>query len=111
MLELKRKHGIDVQGANNDVLKGIKAVSNLMGSGHLKVHERCEGLIDDFYSYVWDDKQQEKGQDKPVKKSDHFADALRYAILTKFSYWKSMVYSNELRGVKQIDPLRGIQVL
>jgi len=29
-------------------------------------------------NYVWDTKAQERGEDKPVKESDHGPDALRY---------------------------------
>ena len=39
-------------------------------------------IIDEYYSYVWDEKAQERGEDKPIKKNDHGKDMERYFHLT-----------------------------
>ena len=37
---------------------------------------------EEIEGYVWDSRKSELGQDAPLKKKDHAADALRYAIFT-----------------------------
>lgn len=69
-----------VARANNNVLDGIQRVSSLLGAELLKVAEHCEGLREEFQSYSWDPKAQERGEDKPLKEHDHGLDALRYII-------------------------------
>ena len=41
-------------------------------------------MIKEFFSYIWDAKAQERGEDKPVKTNDHALDALRYLLMTIF---------------------------
>ena len=67
-----------VTPGDNEVLDGIRTVSSLFARKKIMIHERCEGLIDELHSYVWDDKA--VGIDKPVKEKDHAPDALRYRI-------------------------------
>ena len=43
-------------------------------------------------SYIWDEKAQEKGEDKPVKQNDHALDALRYLLQTLFPNKKRGAY-------------------
>ena len=78
--QLKR-HGVrGVRDADNDVLDGIRDVSAMLNTGRLLISSRCKSLLKSLGSYVWDPKAQERGEDKPVKKNDHEADALRYAV-------------------------------
>jgi len=44
------------------------------------IHENAKGLQKELSSYVWDEKAQERGEDKPLKMNDHGPDALRYVI-------------------------------
>jgi len=82
LIEQFRAEGVSqVQEANSEVLEGIATVSRLLGSDRLFVYRKCEKTISQFYSYVWDKKAQERGEDKPLKRDDHIADALRYAIM------------------------------
>ncbi|WP_205739204.1 PBSX family phage terminase large subunit [Halocella sp. SP3-1] len=69
-----------VAKANNDVKDGIRRVSSLLGALNLFIHERCEGTIEEFQSYSWDEKAQERGKDEPIKEHDHGLDGLRYII-------------------------------
>lgn len=71
-----------VRKANNDVLDGIRTVSSLFSTGKLKVHESCEKTKEELTLYSWDQKAQERGDDKPLKENDHLMDALRYAVMS-----------------------------
>lgn len=77
--------GIDnIVDADNDVLNGIRTVSNFLSNGTLKVCRKCKSLIKEMYTYVWDEKSVERGEDKPKKQNDHCLDGLRYSIFTYF---------------------------
>lgn len=75
-----RSRGWVVKPADNEVLDGIRKVSTMLASGRLKINRRCTGLCAEMQAYVWDDKAQERGEEKPVKQKDHGPDALRYRI-------------------------------
>ena len=80
-LEL-RKRGFTVKQADNDVENGIRSVSKFLSGGDLKICKKAKNLIDEFYSYVWDQKATERGIEKPKKQHDHCLDAVRYACYT-----------------------------
>ena len=67
-----------VRQADNDVLKGIELISSLLDSDMIRVLSKCKNTINEFSSYRWDPKGQERGEDIPVKQDDHCMDALRY---------------------------------
>ena len=75
-----RQRGVYVREADNDVLNGIRRVSELLKRREILIHERCSRLIDEMGTYLWDDKAAMRGEDKPVKQNDHSADALRYFV-------------------------------
>lgn len=77
-----RKRGCKVIKAKNDVLDGIRAVATLLNLELLVFSSSCQNTIEEFASYVWDDKALEHGEDKPVKQHDHCADAVRYFVST-----------------------------
>lgn len=81
--ELERK-GLPVEEADNDVKNGISSLTSRIGNQDILIHESCKNLINSMYSYVWDKKRSEEGEDKPVKENDHAPDALRYAVYTRF---------------------------
>jgi len=68
------------EGAANDVISGIQCVGGMLSTRRLLIHERCQHVRDDLQSYGWDPKATETGEDKPIKKYDHAADGLRYAL-------------------------------
>jgi PBSX family phage terminase large subunit len=82
--ELLRAGIRPVRKARNDVIDGIRTVSNALTAGTYKIHESCEHLIAEKHSYVWDKTAQDRGEDKPVKLSDHSQDAERYALMRAF---------------------------
>lgn len=73
--------------ANNDVNQGIELVSNLMGNDMFFVHERCENVLRELNSYIWDARAQRRGVDKPAKEHDHTMDAIRYLIYSNRLYF------------------------
>lgn len=86
-------HGVN--GANNDVLDGIRAVASLRARRLLLVHDSCDGLKEEIPSYVWDPKQQAKGQDAPNKENDHGPDAERYGIASARTIWRHWLEQGE----------------
>ncbi|MFD7237024.1 PBSX family phage terminase large subunit [Streptomyces syringium] len=80
-----------VARANNSVSDGIRSVANLLDSGRLLIHRSCAGLITEFPSYVWDDAAAARGEDRPVKASDHSLDALRYAVHSTAHEWRGLL--------------------
>jgi len=82
--ELNRQGVYNILDANNDVLGGIRFVSNMMTTGDLKIGMMCKNLINEIGTYSWDEKSKDIGIDKPKKVNDHLCDALRYGIFTHF---------------------------
>ncbi len=79
------KRGVDgLTDANNDVNNGIGFVGMKLNEESFKICRKCENLIQEFQSYVWDEKAAKNGVEKPKKQNDHALDALRYALFTHF---------------------------
>lgn len=81
--------------ANNAVADGIRNVASLLATGDLIISDRCTNLIREIPSYVWDTKASKRGEDRPVKKDDHFCDALRYAVHTTEPLWRPHIQRRE----------------
>jgi len=79
--------GVPSWPADNDVLDGIRTVSNVLGNDKLRISRACPSLIDELSGYSWDPKAQKIGEDKPIKTADHGPDALRYALHTTRADW------------------------
>ena len=83
-LELKRA-GYRVKDANNEVVDGIRVVSEYLNAGVLRINAKnCPNVKVEMEGYVWNDKKTEKGDEAPVKENDHTIDALRYLIYTLY---------------------------
>lgn len=81
ILELQRK-GLHVLPADNDVLNGIRFVSNMLHNNLYFVDKSCTETRKEFAGYVWDAKAQKAGEDKPMKQHDHAMDRDRYGLYT-----------------------------
>lgn len=81
ILQLREMSDLRIRRADNPVLEGIQLVSSALDADKIRIHQRCKHLIDELQGYVWDEKAQERGEDKPVKQNDHACDALRYALM------------------------------
>jgi hypothetical protein len=78
-----------VWAADNAVFDGIQSVSTLLAAApkRLVVHESCAGIFSEVPGYVWDEKAQQRGEDKPIKGNDDSLDALRYGVHTHRQLW------------------------
>ncbi|MGD3112542.1 PBSX family phage terminase large subunit [Streptomyces sp. YGL11-2] len=77
--------------ARNDVLDGIRSVSTALDSGLLRVHSSCSGLLSELPGYAWDPAASDRGEDRPIKRDDHSADALRYAVHSTAHEWRHLI--------------------
>ena len=85
LINLFKQNRINVKEADNTVINGITVVLNWLDEERIHiVAERCPNLLREFASYIWDEKAQERGEDKPIKQNDHALDALRYLIQTLY---------------------------
>ena len=82
--ELRRNGVYNVKDADNDVIPGIRFHSQLLSNGTFKICSQCVEAIKEYGNYLWDSKASERGEDKPVKRSDHCMDSIRYALFTHF---------------------------
>lgn len=83
--ELRRQGiGAHFKDASNDVLPGIRELSNLIANGDLKIGRTCPNLIKEMQSYCWDSKKTELGEDVVIKRNDHCIDSMRYAVYSHF---------------------------
>lgn len=97
-VQLRRDDVVGVNPADNEVIDGIRTTASLLASGRLKIHARCTGLLAEIPGYVWDEKATNKGEDAPVKLNDHSVDALRYALHTGKSWWRSVRWHQPLEA-------------
>lgn len=76
---LRRRGRFKVRHADNDVMNGIRTVSDFLRNGKIKIHESCENTIREFGLYRWDEKSE---SDRVVKENDHAMDEVRYMATT-----------------------------
>lgn len=79
---IKNKNKFHVIKAENDVLEGIRNMSTALTLKDIKFDISCKDSIREFYSYKWDDKAAQRGEDIPVKQFDHTKDEERYFVNT-----------------------------
>ena len=79
-IECIRRHGVfDVIPAKNDVISGIRRVSDALRSGKIMFSEKCHDCLREFAQYCWSEKS---GGDAPLKENDHAMDDVRYFVST-----------------------------
>ena len=69
-----------IMKTNNEVLSGIRTVSEMFKKNQFAVNKRCINGRKELVSYIWDEKAALRGEDKPLKTNDHFCDAIRYPL-------------------------------
>lgn len=74
-----RKRGYTVSKANNNVMDGIRTVSEMLTDGTIKIHVDCKDTIREFGLYSWDEKS---SVDAVIKENDHAMDDVRYFCMT-----------------------------
>lgn len=77
-----RERGFTVLKAKNDVEDGIRFVGSLLNALKIKFYADCVQTIKEFATYSWDPKAADRGEDRPIKESDHCMDAVRYFCYT-----------------------------
>lgn len=75
-----------------NTLECIQEISSLFYQNYLRIHDSCTETIKQIKGYEWDMKAAQKGIDKPVKKDDHYPDAIRAPIMNHL-YHEDEVYS------------------
>lgn len=90
-LQLYEDGVMNVAPAHNAVVPGIRVVQSLLQTGQLLVSDRCAKLIEFLPGYSWDADATKRGEDKPLKVNDHEVDALRYAVYSSRSLWRSVI--------------------
>lgn len=90
-IQLNREAFPGVMNAVNDHKLGIGLVASLLSTQQLLIHRSCTNLLNEIPGYVWDAKAAERGEDKPIKENDDFADAFRYAVVTSQFLWRYSV--------------------
>lgn len=108
-LELMREGVSNLYDAKNEVIDGIRLMSDFFLNGTLKVCAKCVVLIKEMQSYVWDPKCQKTGEDKPLKVSDHSVDAARYAIYSHF-FGKSGAALSSVDIDRNFHEARGLEL-
>ena len=77
-IECIRRHGkFPVRQAKNDVLNGIRRVSDALLSGKIKFSVGCKDALREFSLYRWDES---RGCDSVKKENDHAMDDIRYFV-------------------------------
>lgn len=76
--------------AENDVKTGIELLSSIISADRFRVHRRCQNVLKEISSYVWDPKAQQRGEDKPIKANDHTLDPIRYIANGTRRLWQRM---------------------
>lgn len=73
---INRNQKFEVQKAQNDVVNGIRKVSDMLKDNRILFSENCEDSIREFFLYRWKD----NSSDSPVKQNDHAMDDIRYFV-------------------------------
>lgn len=77
-IECIRRHGrFRVIKADNDVIGGIRKVSDALRGSLIRICPSCKDALREFSLYRWDNS---KGRDAPVKENDHAMDDIRYFV-------------------------------
>lgn len=79
---IRREGKFTVIPAKNDVVDGIRRVSDALKKNLIFISPLCKDTIREFSLYRWDEKSL---HDAPVKENDHAMDDLRYFITTALS--------------------------
>ena len=64
-----------------DTIECIQEMITLFYKNYLSIRSTCTETIQQLRGYEWDMKAAQKGEDKPVKKDDHYIDSMRGVIM------------------------------
>lgn len=87
-MEIIRRHArFNVKPAQNNVVNGIRKVSQALKDGRIKICKNCRDARREFSLYKWDSARRE---DAPVKENDHAMDDIRYFVATAMDGGRTM---------------------
>jgi len=95
-----REANITVLKAKNAVQDGIRECAVLLNKDKVKFTEECKHTIEEFGQYAWDPKAAERGEDAPIKSSDHCMDAFRYHVHTVLVKSKAIILDKKSKGLR-----------
>lgn len=88
-IEVIRRHGrFAVRPADNQVVNGIRRVSQALKDGRIKICANCRAARREFSQYRWDTARR---GDVPVKEHDHAMDDIRYFVTTVMDGGKNAI--------------------
>lgn len=92
-LHTRLQNVVQADQSPGSVLAGIRCVASLLGSGRLTFDPalHASGALDEWFGYSWDPQAQQRGEDRPLKRSDHDPDAARYAIYGTRHLWRHLI--------------------
>lgn len=105
--------GMPIEGAHNEVMQGIRAVSAVVRSDRIRVTRQAANLIAQMSSYRWKEVRgsSQEVPEAPEKGNDHAVDPLRYVIFSemtkdltgeeRISYGGRKLSSKRGRGVER----------
>ena len=93
-IECVKRHGkFKITQGKNDVISGIRKVSDALKSGKIKISAKCEDTLREFSLYRWDERA---GADCPVKENDHAMDDIRYFVTYFYSQSNSSFFVSSI---------------
>jgi phage terminase large subunit len=78
--DLVYEYDIGSSKANKSKREGIGFIATLVATKRIKVWHECTGIIEMFYNYRWDTREELKREEPVHDKYSHYADAVRYGI-------------------------------
>lgn len=91
---INQKNEFKVMPAKNNVLDGIRNVTEALKTEKIKICKNCKDSIREFSLYKWDSN---KNYDAPIKENDHAMDDIRYFVSTnKFNVNNNLFFAMSL---------------
>ena len=92
---INQKNEFKVIPAKNNVLEGIRHVTEALQTEKIKICKNCQDSIREFSLYKWDSN---KNYDCPIKENDHAMDDIRYFVSTnKFNINNNLFFAMSLK--------------
>jgi hypothetical protein len=86
-VQLHKDGFMGLTAASNEVIDGVRTQARMLKDGHYAIVDNGETkhTIQDYSGYVWDERAQLRGEDKPLKNgNDHTKDMERYVLYTLY---------------------------
>jgi predicted phage terminase large subunit-like protein len=88
ILEIRSRGLGRVIDADENVLDGIRKVSELLRRGKIRVHKDCARTIAEFESYAWDGRALARGEESPQRENDRCLEPVRCFVNEFIRKWR-----------------------